>query len=170
MNLRTLLLLLVLAAVGVFVALNWATFLEPSTLSLGFASFQAPLGLVMLGLLAALALAFLGFIAFLQTSVLLEARRHARELQSQRVLADQAEASRFTELRGYIENEMRSIAARDADTTQALLARMDQLENALRAALGDSNNTLAAYLGELEDRLGRESGTAIVPSTSRRDH
>ncbi|GIZ50218.1 LapA family protein [Noviherbaspirillum aridicola] len=170
MNIRTFLLLLVLAAVAAFVALNWSTFLAPSTLSLGFASFEAPLGLVMLGLLAALALAFLGFIVFLQTSVLLEARRHARELQTQRDLADQAEASRFTELRGFIEGEMRALAARDTDATHALLARIDQLETGLRGALSDSSNTLAAYLGELDDRLAREGRVAIAPATPRRDH
>lgn len=170
MNIRTLLLSLVLAAVAVFVALNWSTFLAPSTLSLGFASFEAPLGLVMLGLLAMLALVFLGFIVYLQTSVLLETRRHARELQSQRQLADEAEASRFTELRKYIEGEMRTIATRDADASRELLARIDRLESGLRAALSDSNNTLAAYLGELEDRLEREGRVPQAPALPRRDH
>lgn len=170
MNIRTLFLSLVLAAVAVFVALNWSTFLASSTLSLGFATFEAPLGLVMLGLLAALALVFLGFIVYLQTSVLLEARRHARELQSQRELADQAEASRFTELRKFIQDELHVVATRDADATRDLLERMDRLESGMRSALSDSNNTLAAYLGELEDRLERQERASQVPAIPRRDH
>lgn len=168
MKLRTFVLFLLLAAIAAFVALNWSTFLAPSDLSLGFASFSAPLGLVMLGLLAALSLVFLGFIVYLQTSVLLETRRHAKELQSQRELADQAEASRFTELRRFIEGEMQALASRDAEATQAMLARIDQLEAGLRSAVEDSNNTLAAYLGELEDRMEREGRTPLP--TLRRDH
>jgi hypothetical protein len=171
MKTRTFLLLLVLAAIVAFAALNWSTFIAPSTLSLGFASFEAPLGVIMLALLAALTLVFLGFIVYLQTSVLLDARRHARELQSQRELADQAEASRFTELRKFIEEELRKLAARDADATHALLTRIDQVETGLRGALEDSNNTLAAYLGEIEDRIERGDGQGLGPEPSkRRDH
>ncbi|HEY8606119.1 MAG TPA: LapA family protein [Noviherbaspirillum sp.] len=169
MKIRTLLLLLALAAIVAFTALNWETFLAPSMLSVGFADFQAPLGMVMLGLLTLLALVFLSFIVYLQTSVLLDARRHARELQSQRALADQAEASRFTELRAYLEGEMQAIAARDTENTRALVSRIDQLEATMRAALDDANNTLAAYLGELEDRLDRNDNRQ--PGTPRRlDH
>ena len=42
----------------------------------------------------------------LQTSALLETRRHSRELQASRELADQAEASRFNELRNFLEVEL----------------------------------------------------------------
>ena len=38
------------------------------------------------------------YVLSLQGSVLLETRRHTKELQAQRELADKAEASRFTEL------------------------------------------------------------------------
>ncbi len=126
MQLRNVALLVVLGAVALFAALNWGVIMTPTTLSLGFAEVQAPLGLVLLVMLAVVCALFLFYLVYLQTTVLLEQRRHARELKTQRQLADQAEASRFTELRTLLQ------------------ARLDQLEN-----------SLAASIGELADRLGR---------------
>jgi hypothetical protein len=158
MKARTLFFLMVLAAIAAFAALNWGAFMAATTLSLGVAVFQAPLGLIMLGLVAVLTALFLGYVLYLQTSVLLEARRHAQELRSNRELADHAEASRFNELRSYLEAELLSVASRDADTRAALLARIEQSEGDLRSTIEQTGNTLAAYIGELEDRL--EQGTA----------
>lgn len=157
MKIRTLLLLLVLAAIAAFAALNWNAFMAPTILSLGFADVQAPLGLVMLGLLAFLTAVFLIFVTYLQTSVLLEARRHSREMKTQRELADQAEASRFTELRGFLEDELKKQADQAAEAQATILARLEQAERELRTVVEQSGNTLAAYLGEIEDRLEGES-------------
>ena len=159
MKVRTLFLLLTVAAIAVFTALNWSAFMAPATLSLGVANVQAPLGLVMLGLVAFLAALFLVFVVYLQTSVLLEARRYARELQASRELAGQAEASRFTELRGFLEAELTRQAGLDAESRVVVLARLDQLDRDLRTAVEQSGNTLAAYIGELEDRLERGRAT-----------
>jgi hypothetical protein len=153
MKVRTLFLLIVLGAITVFAALNWNAFMAPTTLSLGIVNVQAPLGIIMLGLLAFLSAVFLVFIVSLQTSVLFEARRHARELQANRELADQAEASRFTELRGFLEGELKRQAGFEAESKGAVLARLDQLEQDLRASVEQSGNMLSAYIGELEDRL-----------------
>jgi hypothetical protein len=159
MKARTLLLLLAVVAIAAFTALNWNAIMAPATLSLGVADVQAPLGLVMLGLVAFLAALFLVFVVYLQTSVLLEARRHARELQANRELADQAEASRFTELRGFLEMELKRQAGLDVESKAVVLARLDQLDRDLRSAVEQSGNTLAAYIGELEDRLERGRAT-----------
>lgn len=153
MKVRTLFLLLTLVAIAALTALNWSAFMTPTTLSLGVANVQAPLGLVMLGLVAFLTALFLVFIIYLQTSVLLEARRHARELQANRELADQAEASRFTELQGFLEVEQKRQTGLDAESRAVVLARLDQLDRDLRSVVEQSGNTLAAYIGELEDRL-----------------
>lgn len=153
MPIRTLLLLAVVAAIAIFAALNWDVFTTPSTLSIGVADVQAPLGLVMLGLTAILAVFFLVFIVYLQTSVLIEARRHARELQANRELAEQAEASRFTDLRAFLEAELQRLSDREAAAATAVQARLDGLEQDLRASVEQSGNTLAAYIAELEDRL-----------------
>ncbi|SRR6266705_2982477 len=86
MPLRTILILVVLGAIALFAALNWEAFAAPTTLRLGFGTVEAPLGLIMLGLTALLAFLFLVFVTYLQTSVLIEGRRHARELEAQREL------------------------------------------------------------------------------------
>jgi uncharacterized integral membrane protein len=155
MKTRTLFLILVLVAVGGFSALNWNAFLTPIALNLGLAEVQAPLGLIMLGALVMVAAVFMVYILYLQTTVLLDTRQHTKELQSNRKLADQAEASRFTELRGFLEAELKRQLAQDAESRAAVVARIDQLERDLRTAVEQSGNSLAASLGELEDRLDR---------------
>jgi uncharacterized integral membrane protein len=119
MQLRNVVLLVVLGLVAVFAALNWSVIIAQTTLSLGFAEVQAPLGLVLLAILGLPTTLFLLYVVYLQTSVLLETRRHARELQAQRELADQAEASRFTELRSFLDT------------------RLTELENSLSASIGE---------------------------------
>jgi uncharacterized integral membrane protein len=153
MKLPTLLLLLILAAFSAFASLNWRVFVTPTELSLGFTSVQMPLGMIMLGLLVFVTALFLIFVVYLQTSTMLEIRRHSRELKASRDLADKAEASRFTELRNAFEAEMGKQANLGAESRSAVLARVDLLATELRAAIDESGNTLAAYIGELEDRL-----------------
>ena len=131
MKLRTLFLLLVLLAVGGFTALNWSAVLAPTPLNLGVATVQAPLGLILLGALVLLVVQFLVYVLYLQTTVLFDARSHAKELQANRKLADAAEASRYTEL----------------------TARIDTLEQGLRQAIEQSGNSVAAAVAEMDDRL-----------------
>ncbi len=156
MKVSSLFLVIALALVGAFAALNWPVFTQATSLSLGFANVTAPLGLIMLGLLVAVSVLFLAYLVTLQTSVLLETRRHARELQAHRALADQAEASRFTELRKFIEYELQLRNSSEAQMHNTLLTRMDRLDESVRGSMQDANNTVAAYLGQMEDRLGRE--------------
>jgi uncharacterized integral membrane protein len=153
MQLRTLLLVLVLALIALFAAVNWSAFTAPTTLSLVFSTVEAPLGLIMLSATAVIAVLFLVVIVYLQTSVLLETRRHAKELDAQRQLADQAEASRFTELRAFLEAELAKLGATHEQAKGELIARLERLEAEMRTAVETSGNTLAAYIGELEDRL-----------------
>jgi uncharacterized integral membrane protein len=155
MKLRTWILLIVFGAVAAFAALNWSAFTSSTTLSLGFTEIQAPLGIIMLGLLAFLSALFLAFVVYLQSSVLLEARRHARELQTHRELADQAEASRFTELRAFLEVELKRLADQDTESRSLVLQRLDQLDRDSRSAQEQSENAIAAYMGEFEDRLDK---------------
>ena len=156
MYLRTLLLLLVLAAIAVFAAVNWEAVTTPTSLSLVFTTVQAPLGLVMLGLAAILTVLFLVFLVYLQTSAIVEARRYARELRAQRELAEQAETSRFTDLRGFLEAELPKLADQTANLRADVQTGLDRLNQDLRSTIEQSGNTLAAYIGEFEDRLQRE--------------
>lgn len=153
MKLQSLLLLIILAVIAIFAALNWGVFVSPTELSVGYTTINMPLGLIMLGLLAIVTTLFLVFVVYLQGSVLLEARRHSKELQANRELADQAEASRFTELRTFLEAELTKQSGQDVDAKDAILARIDRLEHEFQSFMEQSGNTLAAYIGELEDRL-----------------
>ena len=153
MKARTLLLLILLGAIAAFAALNWSTFTATTTLSLGIAVIQAPLGLIMLAVLVFLTVLFLAYVVYLQTSVLLEARNHAKELKTNRELADQAEASRFTELRSFMEQGLKHQAGLNTESRTIVLGRLDQLERDVRLTIEQSGNTLSAYIGELEDRL-----------------
>ena len=155
MRTRTLLLLVVLIAIGVFAAINWTAIVAPTTLSLLVTDVQAPLGLIMLGVTALVTLLFLLFVVYLQTSVHLDTRRHTRELQGQRELADKAEASRFTELRAFLETELRKLAEQSGAAQANMAARLDQVQRELGAAILQTENSLSAYIGELEDRLHR---------------
>ena len=158
MYLRTLMILTVLVLIVVFSALNWTAFIAPTVLSLGFTSVEAPLGLILLGIVAVLTLLFLVYITYLQSTVLLESRRHARELQLQRDLAEQAETSRFSQLRTLTETELQKLAGDIEQSKSLLLTRLDQIERDLRAALEQTGNSLAAYIGQLEDRFDSSLG------------
>jgi uncharacterized integral membrane protein len=155
MKLSTLLFLLILAAITAFSVANWSVIVAPTSISLIFATVEAPLGLVLLGLVALVTALFLGFLVYLQTSVLIESRRHARQLEAQRQLADQAEASRFTDLRAFLDAELKTMSA-----------GLDRVEQELKGAVEQASNTLAAYIGELEDRLQRDAGVPTSDSAT----
>lgn len=157
MRLSFLLLLLVLALVTLLAVFNWPTIIAPSEVFLGVTTVTMPLTLVMLGLLALLSVAFLLFVAYLQGSVLFDMRRHSRELADNRKLADEAEASRFTELRQFLAAELTKVdQARLADR-QAMLEKVTQMADALHAQTEQNVNSLAASIGELDDRIHREN-------------
>ena len=157
MYLRTLLILLVLGAVTIFAAINWKAFTAPTTLSLIFASVEAPLGLILLAIVGVLTLLFLLYVVYLQSSVLVESRRNARELQAQRELAEQVEVSRINQLRSFLESELLRLGERSEESKVVVLAKLEALERELASVIQQSGNTLAAYIGEIEDRLERAS-------------
>lgn len=144
MSLRSLAVVVVLALLTLFTALNWAVFVAPTRLSLLVTHVEAPLGLVLLGFIALLTAAFLGYVTYVQMAALAAGRRQAEELRQQRELADRAEASRFTELREVLLREL-----------EALRAAQRESEARLREELATAVNGLAASIGEVDDRLER---------------
>ena len=97
---------------------------------------------------AALAAVLLAYALKLQVNALSDSRRQSEELRRQRELADQAEASRFTELRQYLEAEL-----------AAIRQAQQHSEQRLRDELTTSTNTLSACIGEVDERLERQSPT-----------
>ncbi|WP_225783253.1 LapA family protein [Xenophilus sp. Marseille-Q4582] len=160
MGVRTGILLVVVLLIAGLAALNWGTLAAPTAVSLGFMQVTAPLGLLMLGLTTLLGLMFLVYVIYMQGTVLLDARRHTKELQAQRELADRAEASRFTELRNFLAEQEQQHMAQNGERHAALLARIERLEEALRVRAEQADQTLAAHMGQLEDRLDRRAMAA----------
>ena len=52
MHVRTIIISITILAIAALAALNWAALSAPASVSLGVASIEAPLGLIMLGLTA----------------------------------------------------------------------------------------------------------------------
>lgn len=156
MKLRTLLLVVFILFVAGFVALNFEQILQPTALNFGFTQVQAPMGLVLLGMLALVLVVFLAALVYYQTLHLMEVRRITREAADQRLLADKAEASRFTELRQYLQTELQTTATREQDLTNKLHTKLDQVQAALTQVIEQSANGLSASVGELEDRIERQ--------------
>lgn len=163
MGLRTAVLLVVVLLIAALAALNWSLLASPTLMSVGFMQVTAPFGLIMLGLTALLGIFFVAYVVYLQSSILLETRRHTKEMQAQRDLADKAEASRFTELRNFLETQENAHMARNAERHAALLARLEQFETSARSRAEQTENSIAAHIGQLEDRFERR--TAPPPVT-----
>lgn len=144
MRLRSLLALVVLGIVAAFLAANWRIFSSSANFSLGYTVFDAPIGAVMLVLFALVLGVLASVIGVWHGALLLEFRRQARQLEAQRTLADDAEASRITELNALLRTEM-------AKSNQ----RVDDAIAGLRADLTAMENSISATLGEMDDRYGR---------------
>ena len=153
MRFRTLFLFVVLALTAVFALVNWPAFTAPTTLSLGVATVTAPLGLVMLGIVLLLGAMCLAYLIYVQGTALMDTRRHARELQVHRDLVDNAEASRYTDLRSFVEAELRRMEQLQSELRQQLFTRLDQMEVRTHRALQEANQSLTHTLVELEDRI-----------------
>ncbi len=156
MYLRTLLLLLLMGTLATFAIVNWNQFMTPTPLSLVFTTVEAPLGFVMLIMAGALTVMFLLFVVYLQTSVILDTRRYAREARAQKERAEHAETSRFTELHAFLEKRLGEIETSMDQWQEGMHNRVDLLDQDLKSSVEQAGNTLAAYIGELEDRLEKQ--------------
>jgi len=150
MRIRTVFLVLVLALIGVFVAINWPAFTAPTRLSLVVTQIDVAVGLVALGFVSLVLLSIGIYLALWRSTILLESRQQAKELQTQRALADQAEISRIAQLRETILHEMEQLGV-----------HITQIQTDLRAEIRDSSNSLAATIGEIDDRMQRLLGAKV---------
>jgi hypothetical protein len=128
----------------VFVIMNRGMLGAPTPVSFGFAHVSVPLGLVLLGFTLLLIAVFFGVLLRVQLSVLAAHRRHAAELRAQRELVENAEASRVTELRQYLQQEL-----------AAIREQQRQSEQRLHDELVTTANSLSACVGEIDERLER---------------
>ena len=123
MRIINFILLIALVALVIFAAINWQAIMAPVPLSLLFGNVEAPLGLILLAATGLLALLFLGFVVYMQSSTLVIRRKLNKEVEEQRKLANEAEASRFTELRTYLETELQQLKAQGSEVHEKVESR-----------------------------------------------
>ncbi len=156
MKIINFILLIAMLALVVFAAVNWQAIITPVPLSLLFAEANAPLGLILLAATALLALLFLGFVVYMQSSTLMIRRKLNKEVEEQRKLANEAESSRFTELRTYLEGELQKINSQNSEVRQQLETRLTEIQTSVQSKVEETGTSLSAYIGELEDRLDKK--------------
>lgn len=170
---RTIFVLVFLVLLGLFAGLNWTLFNTPASLNLLFTQTQAPLGQVMLIIIAVLTVLYLLFTAGIEGAALIEVRRYARDLHTTRRLAENQEESRFNQLEKLLHSELSTLKSQHEDqkvyqgelAQQHLMALREEVsklhatqastEQRLAETVERAANTIAAYLGEVESRLGR---------------
>jgi len=144
---------------GVFVLANWTALTAPATLSFVVFSFEAPLGLVLLGIILVFAAFFVAYVLILRTTMLMDAHRYARELKAQQQLAEKAEASRLSELRKQLDYEFAQLREAADKSRVSFSTQVEGLEEALRNLIGETSRSQLAYIGEIEDKLDRNLAT-----------
>ncbi|MEY4712750.1 MAG: hypothetical protein RIS88_2200 [Pseudomonadota bacterium] len=153
MRSRTLFLALATALVVVFAYLNWSEFTRATPLNLGWTTLTAPLGLILLGVLALAAIVFLASSAVNHSRHVRHEREQARALEAQRELAERAEASRFIDLRKTLETHLQETRQHDKTSAAELEQAQARSQRELRGLLEQMHRAMAMHLGEMEARL-----------------
>jgi hypothetical protein len=169
MRTRATLFIVAILLVAAFAALNWSEFVRSTPLSFGLFVTEAPLGLLLLAVLAIACVAFALGSAAIRTQALVDSRTHHKTLEAQRDLADRAEASRFTDLRTHLDAQLRELRERDAIAATEFQKAMVNSQRELRTQLEQMNRTLAARLNELDHRLGH-APVVETPPLVRTEH
>lgn len=143
-------LLLIVLLLVAFTLLNWAAFTAPAMLSIGVTTVRVPLGIVMLAATGLLTAVFVVFLVYQQAAALVAARHATRNLERQRKLAEEAEASRIAGLRAYLETALAKLTS-GASGDPAL----QRVEATLLRRLTETENALAAHIAEVEDKIDR---------------
>jgi mannitol-specific phosphotransferase system IIBC component len=144
-----------LVLLGIFTLANWGVLSAQTTLSFVAFSLEAPLGFLLLGVLLGFVALFTSYVLILRTTMLMDARRYARELEAQHQLAEKAEASRLNELRGQLDQQFAKLLETAEQSRTDLGARFEGMEAALRNSIEESSRSLSAYIGEVDDKIDR---------------
>ncbi|MGA7178596.1 MAG: hypothetical protein WBX11_03275 [Thiobacillaceae bacterium] len=155
MKILTPLIVMGLIFLGVFSLANWGALSTPTALSFVAFSVQAPMGLVLLGSALVFVALFTVYVLILRTAMLVDARRYARELHAQQQLAENAEASRLSELRSQLDREFAQLRDTEEQALTRLSERVEVMEQTLRNSIEEAGRSLSAYIGEVEDKLDR---------------
>ncbi|HAW45125.1 MAG TPA: hypothetical protein DCW60_02075 [Sutterella sp.] len=153
MNIKSVILLLIVVFCGFFLVINWQGIVTDVAVDFGFYKADAPLALIVLLGLGALVVICLLYAMWLQASMALEMRKVRREAQSSKNLAEDAEKSRFLELKADIE-KLKGEWQNQADTRRdQMIKRIDELDKRFEEGFVQTINSLSSSVGELEDSV-----------------
>ena len=172
MRARSTLLVVAILLVAGFAALNWSEIVRTSPLSFGVFVTDAPLGAILLALLAITLVLFLAATAAMRTQSLMDYRSHQKTLEAQRELAEKAEASRFVDLRRHMDEHLNRLGERDSLATTEFDKAMAEHRRDLQAQVEQIGRMLSARFNELENRLDSRLGpvnNTIVPPVMRNE-
>ncbi|HSV34398.1 MAG TPA: hypothetical protein VLI46_02515 [Ramlibacter sp.] len=161
---RFVLLVIAILLVAGFAALNWAEFTRPTSLNFGMFMMDGALGAILLAILAVALLAFLASSVSMRSRMMTTENRYTRDLQVQRDLADKAEASRFTELRQYLDSHFRDSRQREGLAASEFEKSMLQSQRELRAQIEHMNHLIATRLGDLEAHFPGTRAERVNPA------
>jgi hypothetical protein len=165
MRTRSILLVVAILLVAGFAALNWSEIVRSAPLSFGIMVTDAPLGAILLALLAITLVLFLASTAAMRTQSLIDYRNHQKTLEAQRDLADRAETSRFVELRKHLDEHLGHLGERDSIAATEFDKAMLESRRETQAQMEQINRTISARLSELESRLETRLGLPPVGAT-----
>lgn len=117
---------LVVVIIGSFVAVNWQVLSAQTSVDFVVAQVTAPLGLLMVGAMAALALLGLLFVVWLETRALLQLGRAGRDAQAAAAL------DALAGLRTDLDRQLGDLKAQTGTSADNLFARLDHLEQMVR--------------------------------------
>lgn len=100
---RSIVLLVAVVFLAAFAGLNWQSLLATTPISLLLFEIDAPLGLILLLVVALMTVLFLGLVAYLEAQARQERKRLSKEIDQWKELAEKAEVSRIQELRESVE-------------------------------------------------------------------
>ena len=163
MRTRSILLVVAILLVAGFAALNWAEIVRPSPLLFGPVVMDAPLGAILMGLLAITLILFLASSVAMRTQSLIDYRHQQKTLEQQRALAEKAEASRYEDLRTRLDEHLRNIGERDTIAATEYDKSMLQTRRELQAQIEQMGRMLSARLNEMEHRLENRFERAGMP-------
>ena len=153
MRARIVFIVLALLVVGGVAALNWPEVNRTTAMNFGVLTAEASMGLFLLAAFGLTILVMLLSSAVQESRYMMESNRHAKALQAQRDLADKAEASRFTELRQYLDTHLRDNREHDAITATEFEKAMVQGQRELRSQIEQMSRAMDARLSQLETRI-----------------
>jgi len=139
MKTHTVILALVLFIVLLFAAVNWNLFSQLSTINFLFYRVEAPLGFIMLGIIALITLLYMLFIGRLEVASLIRERKKLTSAEEARERAISSEKSRIGELEVALSKKIEALASEFSSllkSNSGLGERLGSLENKTSALIG----------------------------------